>query len=187
MAGLILFEGAHAMARPEKTAEVEQLEAKLRAAGGVILTDFRGLTVGEITTLRGKLREAGVEYRVVKNTLFALAAKSIGVQGLEAYLAGPTAAAFVGRDPVAAAKIIQEFIRQTRKLTIKGSVISGQAYNQARTKALADLPSREQLVAQVVGGIAAPLSGLAGTLSALPRKLVYALEQIRQQRDVAQA
>lgn len=173
------------MPRPEKTAEVEQLEAKLRAAGGVILTDFRGLTVGEITTLRGKLREAGAEYRVVKNTLFALAAKSIGVEGLEPYLAGPTAAAFVRHDPAAAAKIIQEFIRQTRKLTIKGSVISGQTYNEARTKALADLPSRQELTARVVGGIAAPLTGLVATLSALPRNLVYALEQVRQQRSAA--
>ncbi len=173
------------MPRPEKISEVEQLEAKLREAMGVILTDFRGLSVAEITTLRGKLRDAGVEYRVVKNTLFTLAARSIGIEGLGSYLEGPTAAAFVRKDPVVAAKIIQEFIRQTRKLTIKGSVISGQTYNEARTKALADLPSREELVARVVGGIAAPLSGLAGVLSALPRNLVYALDQIRQQRSAA--
>jgi large subunit ribosomal protein L10 len=174
------------MARPEKATEVERLEAKLREAGGVILTDFRGLTVGEISALRARLREAGAEYRVVKNTLFALAARSVGVAGLEPFLAGPTAAAFVRLDPVAAAKVIQEFIRQTRKLAIKGSVISGQAYDGARTRALADLPTRQELAARVVGGIAAPLSGLAGALSALPRKLVYALDQVRQQRSAAE-
>ncbi len=173
------------MPRPEKVSEVQQLEAKLREAMGVILTDFRGLTVGEIMTLRGRLRQAGVEYRVVKNTLFGLAARSMGIEGLGPYLEGPTAAAFVRTDPVAAAKIIQEFIRQTRKLAIKGSVISGHTYDEVRTKALADLPARQELVARVVGGIAAPLAGLAGVLSALPRNLVYALEQIRQQRSAA--
>lgn len=173
------------MARPEKVTEVEQLEARLQKAAGVILTDFRGLTVGEITQLRGKLREAGAEYRVVKNRLLGIAARTAGIGGLAPYLEGPTAAAFASRDLVAAAKVIQEFIRQSRKLVVKGSVISGKVYDEARTKALADLPGRNELLARVVGGIAAPLAGLTGVLAGLPRQLVYALDQIRQQRSTA--
>lgn len=171
------------MARPEKVDEVAQLEAKLKKASAVILTDFRGLTVAEISALRGKLRDAGVEYRVVKNRLMGIAGKSAGVDGLTPFLEGPTAAAFAVGDPVAAARVIQEFIRQTRKLAVKGSIVAGRVYNDAQTKALADLPSRQQLLAQVVGSIAAPLASLASVLSGLPRNLVYALDQVRQQRS----
>jgi len=173
------------MARPEKIDEVARLEARLKKASAVILTDFRGLTVGEISTLRGKLREAGVEYRVVKNRLMGIAGKSAGVDGLTSFLEGPTAAAFTAGDPVAAAKIIQDFIRQTRKLAVKGSIVAGHIYNEAQTKALAELPSRQHLLAQVVGGIAAPLTGLVSVLSGLPRNLVYALDQVRRQRSAA--
>jgi large subunit ribosomal protein L10 len=173
------------MARPEKVTEVKRLEARLQKASAVILTDFRGLTVGEITALRGKLREVSAEYRVVKNRLMGIASKAVGLGGLVPYLEGPTAAAFTAADPVAAAKVIQEFIRQTRKLVLKGSVVSGQIYNETQTKALADLPGRNELLARVVGGIASPLAGLRGVLVGLPRKLVYALDQVRQQRGAA--
>ncbi len=173
------------MARPEKVSEVAQLEARLKKANAVILTDFRGLTVGEISALRGKLREAGVEYRVVKNRLLGIAGKAAGIEGLAPFLEGPTAAAFTANDPVNAAKIIQDFIRQTRKLAVKGSIVAGHVYDEAHTKALADLPSRQVLLARVVGSIAAPLAGLSSVLIGVPRALVYALEQMRQQRDAA--
>lgn len=171
------------MARPEKVSQVEQLEARLQKATAVILTDFRGLTVGEITALRAKLREVNAEYRVVKNRLLGIAGKSAGITGLTPYLEGPTAAAFTSADPIVAAKVIQEFIRQTRKLVVKGSVVSGRVFDEAQTKALADLPSRQELLARLVAGVAGPLSGLAGVLAGLPRKLVYALDQIRQQQQ----
>jgi large subunit ribosomal protein L10 len=173
------------MPRPEKTAAVEGLQARLRGSSAVILTDFRGLTVSEITQLRGRLREAGAEYRVVKNRLLGIACRAAGIDDLGAMLEGPTAAAFAGDDPVAAARIIQEFSRQTRKLAIKGSIVAGRLYDEARTRALADLPGRPELLARVVGGIAAPLTGLAGVLAGLPRNLVYALDQIRRQREAA--
>ena len=171
------------MPRPEKVTQVEGLEARLKKATTVILTDFRGLTVGEITQLRGKLREAGAEYRVVKNRLLGIAGKSTGVESFGTMLEGPTAAAFTSGDPVAIAKIIQDFSRQSRKLGIKGSIVSGHIYDEARTRTLADLPGRQELLARAVGSIAAPLSGLAGVLSALPRNLVYALDQVRQERS----
>ncbi len=173
------------MPRPEKVTEVELLETRLRRAAGVILTDFRGLTVAEISLLRGKLRNAGAEYRVVKNRLFGIATKALGIEGLGPYLEGPTAAAFASRDPAAAAKVIQEFIRQTRKLVVKGSVVAGRVYDEAQTKTLAELPGRQELLARLVGGVAAPLSGLAVVLGGVPRKLVYALDQIRRQRSAA--
>lgn len=173
------------MARPEKVKEVETLAERLRRAQAVILTDFRGLTVGEITQLRTRLREAGAEYRVVKNRLLGIAGRAGGLPDFGPILEGPTAAAFVHGDPVAAARILQEFSRLSRKLAIKGSLVEGHVYDEARTRALADLPSRPELLARVVGGIAAPLAGLAGVLSGLPRNLVYALEQIRKQREAA--
>ncbi|MDR7419441.1 MAG: 50S ribosomal protein L10 [Armatimonadota bacterium] len=173
------------MPRPEKVTEVEQLQVRLKTASAVIFTDYRGLTVAEITQLRSKLREAGAEYRVLKNRLFGIAGKSVGLEGFGPMLEGPTAAAFVADDPISVAKVLQEFIRQTRKLAIKGSVISGRLYDEQRTRALAELPGRRELLAKTVGSIAAPLSGLAGVLSALPRNLVYALDQIRKQRSAA--
>ncbi|MBI3997581.1 MAG: 50S ribosomal protein L10 [Armatimonadetes bacterium] len=165
------------MPRPEKVEEVQRLEARLRKAAGVILTDFRGLTVGEITTLRGRLREAGAEYRVVKNRLLGIASSAVGIRGLDRYLEGPTAAAFVERDPAAAAKVIQEFIRQTRKLALKGSVVEGQVYDEAQTRALADLPGRGDLLAHVLSALSGPPSSLAGLLAAPMRECVSILEQ----------
>jgi len=173
------------MPRPEKVDEVERLQGRLREAAAVILTDFRGLTVGEITVLRARLRDAGAEYRVVKNRLLAIAGQGAGIDGLAPYLEGPTAAAFVTTDPIAVAKAIQEFIRQTRKLVIKASVVAGQVYDGTQTKALADLPGRNELLARVVGGIAAPLAGLQAVLTGLPRNLVYVLDQVRRQREAA--
>jgi large subunit ribosomal protein L10 len=171
--------------RPEKATEVEQLEIRLRRAAGIILTDFRGLTVAEISALRGKLREAGAEYRVVKNRLLGIATKALGIQGLGPYLEGPTAAAFAADDPVAAAKVIQEFIRQTRKLAVKGSVVAGRVYDEAQTKTLAELPGRQELLARVTGSVAAPLTGLVRALAGVPRNVVYVLDRIRQLRGAA--
>lgn len=182
---IMLREGEGPMARPEKVGEVARLKERLDSSEAVILTDFRGLTVKEITVLRGRLRDAGAEYRVVKNRLLRIAVDASGIEGLEQQLEGPTAVAFISGDPVPAARAIQEFSRQSRKLTIKGGILSGTVIDDVRTKVLADLPGRTQLLAQVVGGIAAPLSGLAGVLSGLPRKLVRALDQIREQRTTA--
>lgn len=173
------------MPRPEKASEVERLGARLGQASTVILTDFRGLTVREITALRGKLREAGAEYRVVKNRLLGIAARAAGIEGLGQMLEGPTAAAFTSGDPVAVARVLQEFSRQTRKLALKGSIIAGRPYGEAQTRALAELPGRQELLARTIGSIAAPLARLSGVLVALPRNLVYALDQIRQQRSAA--
>ncbi len=173
------------MARPEKVSEVASIEERLKKSNAVILTDFRGLTVGELTALRARLREAGGEYRVVKNRLFGIAARAAGIDELGACIEGPTAAAFVDEDPGAVARILLEFTRQTRKLAVKGGILSGSVIDGAGARSLADLPTRPVLLARVVGGVAAPLSGLGGVLKGLPRALVIALEEIRKQREAA--
>jgi len=169
--------------RPEKVAEVETLEQRLRASTIVILTDYRGLTVGEIGALRGKLRGASLEYRVAKNTLLSRAAERVGVVGLDPHLTGPTAVVFGNDDPGVPARLLQEFIRQYRKLEIKGGVVEGQALDAAGVAALASLPGKLELMARVVGAVQGPLYALVSVLVATPRGLVTALDAIRKRRE----
>jgi len=173
--------------RPNKVAAVEELEKYLRASPVVILTDYRGLTVDEIGALRGRLREANVEYRVAKNTLLAIAAERCGYTGLARFLSGPTAVVFGRDDPGAPARVLQEFIRQYRKLEIKGGVVSGEALNADEVRVLATLPSRAELLARTVGLIQAPLRAVAVVLSAPARGLVTALDALRAMREAAGA
>jgi large subunit ribosomal protein L10 len=169
--------------RPEKVAEVETLEQRLRDSTIVILTDYRGLTVGEIGALRGKLRGASLEYRVAKNTLLSRAAERVGVVGLDPHLTGPTAVVFGNDDPGVPARLLQEFIRQYRKLEIKGGVVEGQALDAVGVAALASLPGKMELLAKVVGAVQGPLYALVSVLNATPRGLVTALDAIRKRRE----
>jgi large subunit ribosomal protein L10 len=174
-----------AAARPDKVAQAEAIEAWLRDAAAAILTDYRGLNVGELGQLRTKLREAGAEYRVVKNTLLQRAAEALGITGLDPYLEGPTAIAVSREDPVAPAKALQEFIRQMRKLEVKGALVEGRVLTADQVKSLADLPGKPQLRARVLGALQGPAAGLVGVLQGVQRNLVYALDQIRQQKEAA--
>ncbi len=169
--------------KPDKVTAVEELEKHLRASPVVILTDYRGLTVDEIGTLRGRLREANVEYRVTKNTLLAIAAERCGYAGLVGFLTGPTAVVFGRDDPGAPARVLQEFIRQYRKLEIKGGLVSGEALNADEVRVLATLPSRAELLARTLGLIQAPLRAVAVVLSAPARGLVTALDALRVKRE----
>ena len=171
--------------RPEKVAEVRDLEQQLRDSAIVILTDYRGLTVSEIGSLRNKLKEASLEYRVAKNTLLTRAAEQAGVNGLAPYLVGPTAVVFGRDDPGAPARILQEFIRQHRKLGIKGGVVEGQSLGPEGVQALATLPTKRELIAKLLGTIQAPLRGLVTVLTGPPRGLVTALDAIRKHREAA--
>jgi large subunit ribosomal protein L10 len=173
------------MPRPEKAEAVQKIKEKISRAQGVVLTDFRGLNVLELEALRDGLRKTNAEYRVVKNTLLEIAAAEAGIEGLEAYLAGPTAIAIGHYDPVAPAKAIQEFIRQHRKLDVKGGIVEGRVVDAATIRALADLPGRPELIGGVVGGVQSPLYGLLGVLTGLQRSLVSALDQIRQKQAVS--
>lgn len=165
-----------------KTQLVAEIKDKLQSSAGVVLADYRGLTVADATKLRSQLREAGVEYHVFKNTLIRRAADEVGIEGLDSYLAGPTAVAF-SEDPVASAKILSDFAKTTKTFTIKAGVLEGKVVDEAQVKALADLPSREVLLAQVLRGMQAPLAGMANVLQGPIRKLGYALEEVRKLKE----
>jgi large subunit ribosomal protein L10 len=155
---------------------IQELADLVGRSKGAILTDYRGFTVSEITELRKRLREHGAEYHVVKNTLFKRALKD--GEGLTPYLEGPTAIAFALQDPVAPAKIVLDFMREKRKGVVKAGFIEGQVYTEPQVGELSKLPSRDVLIAQVVGGIQAPISGLVGALSGILSNFVYTLQAI---------
>lgn len=173
------------MPRPEKVAAVEEIRGRLEESKAVFVTDYRGLTVAQITRLRRKLRELGTDYKVVKNTLTRLAAQDTDAQALDPYLSGPSALAFAKEDPVATAKALSDFARESRVLEVRGGVLGGKPLGPDDVKALADLPPREVLLAQVVGGIQAPIAGFVFVLQGTLRKLVYALDAVRQKKEEA--
>ncbi len=175
------------MARPDKVAAVAEIQDKLSKSKGVVVTDYRGLDVAQATELRKRLREVGVEYKVVKNTLTILAARESGLDDMVSLLSGPTALAFSYDDPVAPAKIISEFARTNKALEVKGGVLEGKILDDEAVKALALLPSREELLGQVARGMQAPVYGLVNVLQGTIRSVVYALEAVRQQKEEASA
>ena len=165
-----------------KEQEVAELEQLFHDSSVAILTDYRGITVSEDVRLRAKLRNAGVEYRVAKNTLIRIACNNYGSTELDSYLNGPTAIAFA-EDPVAAAKIISEFIRESKKTKIKAALLTGKLVDAAGVEALAKLPPREVLLAQVAGIFAAPMANFAGVASAMLRQLVTVVDKVREQKS----
>lgn len=171
------------ISRNEKQVLVQELVEQLGQAKGAVLTDYKGINVNKLTDLRRQLRKEGVEFKVVKNTLAKRAANELGIEELNPYLEGPTAIAFSLEDPVAPAKAISNFIKANKVLEIKAGLVEGKVISLAGVQALADLPSREMLIAQVVGAMAAPLSGFVNVLQGPVRKLGYALEAIRKQKE----
>ena len=173
------------MKREEKAQVIERLAEKLRA-GSAVLVDYQGMDVARSTDLRRRSREAGVEFVVAKNTLAKRAADEAGVEGLQEFLQGPTALAF-SEDPVASAKLMAEFADQVETFALKGGVLDGgRILDEADVVALSKLPAREQLIAQVVGGISSPLSGLVTVLNNTVQGLVVALGQIAEQKQNAE-
>ncbi|MDE3204004.1 MAG: 50S ribosomal protein L10 [Acidobacteriota bacterium] len=165
--------------RPEKVAVVEEVREHFSEANAAILTEYRGLTVKDLAGLRRLLRSNGGEYKIYKNTLVALAARQSGLADLEPLLEGPTAIAFVTGDAAAVAKTLRDYSRTNPLLVIKGGVLGDRVIGSPETAALADLPSREVLLAQLAGAIAAPMQQMAGLLQALPRNLAYGLAALR--------
>lgn len=171
------------ISRDQKQALVQELVEQLGQAKGAVLTDYKGINVNKLTELRRQLRKEGVEFRVVKNTLAKRAADELGFGELHPYLEGPTAIAYSLEDPVAPAKAVSNFIKANKMLEIKAGLVEGKVISLAGVQALADLPPREVLIAQVVGAMAAPISGLINVLQGPIRKLGYALEAIRKQKE----
>ncbi|MGC1761096.1 MAG: 50S ribosomal protein L10 [Candidatus Cybelea sp.] len=169
-------------ARKETT--VSELTAKLAGAKNLFLTDYAGLTVADISKLRGELRKDGNTYSVVKNTLFRIAAGDLAAQ-LETYLAGPTGIVFAGADPVAPAKALKTFSDTVKRVAVKAAYIDGQVVDAAQVDRLAKLPPKIDLIASLVGTLANPIRGLVTVLSGNQRGLVRVLDAIREQKAVA--
>lgn len=173
-----------------KQAIVAQLKEQLESAKGVVLTSYKGLTVAQDTELRRELREAGVSYHVVKNTMLRIAAKEAGIEGIEEHLEGTTAFAFSTEDAVAPAKVICGFIKKNKLedaevLTVKVGMVEGKVIGVDEVKALAALPSREELIAKLLGSMNAPISNTVNVLQGVIRNAVYVLDAIRSQKESA--
>ena len=154
-----------------KQAVVAQLKEQLESAKGVVLTSYKGLTVAQDTELRRELREAGVSYHVVKNTMLRIAAKEAGIEGIEEHLEGTTAFAFSTEDAVAPAKVICGFIKKNKLedaevLTVKVGMVEGKVIGVDEVKALAALPSREELIAKLLGSMTNAIGGFVRVVEA---------------------
>ena len=174
-------------ARKEQKAEqVEEIAERLKKAKVAVLTDYRGLTVGQLQDLRARLRGGDVEYRVVKNTLARRAAEAAGVPALQAELKGPVAIAFGYDDLGVPAKLINEFVRATRlKLEVVGGLVEGRVFSPDQVKQLADLPSRESLIAQLLGTLQSPVSQLVGIMQTPVQQLIGVLDAYKERMEAA--
>jgi large subunit ribosomal protein L10 len=169
--------------RAEKVAVVNEVRERMEAADGALLTEYRGLTVAELAELRRELTAAGGDYKVYKNTLVRLAVADTPREGVSDLLTGPTAIAFVQGDVSAVAKALRDFARANPNLIVKGGVVGSAVMSAADIDVLAELPSRETLLAQFAGALAAPLQQLAGLVQALPRNLAYGISALLEQRQ----
>jgi large subunit ribosomal protein L10 len=171
--------------RPEKVAVVEEVKSRFSDAEAAVLTDYRGIDVPGMATLRTALREAGAEYQIYKNTLVRFAARDLGLE-IEEMLVGPTAIAFVRRDsdgdPVLMAKALREFAKVNPNLEVKGGLLGDRPLTAADVDQLAQVAPREELLARLAYGLAAPMVQFAGLLQALPRNFAYGLKALIDQQ-----
>ena len=166
----------------QKKQIVADLASKLQNAVTGVVVDYKGISVADDTKLRKELREAGVDYAVVKNTLLRLATAQTGLEGLDPVLEGTTALAVSDTDYVAAARILCDYASKNDTFKIKAGFVEGEVLDANGIEALAKLPSREVLIAQTLGGLNAPITGFVGVLNANLRNLVYALNAIAQKQ-----
>lgn len=156
--------------REIKEAKVKELAEKLEKAQAAILTSYIGITVEEDTELRKKMREAGVEYKVIKNTLTLRAAKELGYGDIEKYLEGPVAIAFGYEDPTAPARVLADFAKTHKKIELKAGIVQGEVFDTEKVIALSQIPPREVLLAKLLGSFKAPLSNLVYLINAISEK-----------------
>ena len=173
--------------RPEKVAVVDEVREKLAGADAALLTEYRGLTVKQLAELRRQLRPAGAEYKIYKNTLVRFAAREVVDDQLDPLLTGPTAITFVRGDAAAVAKLLRDYARGHQALVVKGGLLGDKVVSAKDVEALADLPPRDVLLAQLAGAFQAPMAKLAGLLQALPRNFAYGLAALIDQRGGPEA
>jgi large subunit ribosomal protein L10 len=172
--------------RPEKVAQVNQIRAWMDESKAQILVDYRGLSVREITGLRKQLRQAGAELRVVKNTLYRIAYGENIPEVLETHLHGMTAVAFVKGDEAAAAKALTDYLQQMGKAQVKALLLGNTVYPAEMVSTLAKLPPREVMLAQFLGALQSPITGLVGTLSEIIGQFVRTLQAIADKKAETQ-
>ncbi len=163
---------------------VSEIVERFKNAKSVVMVDFKGLTVEEVTALRAKFRAAQVDYVVLKNTLVKRALKELAIEGLDDVLQGPSAFAFAMNDAVSGAKVIKEYMEADKRntMTVKAGLLDGVVMDAKAVRALADLPPKEVLVARLMGSLNAPITNFVGVLSATLRSLVYAVDAVRKQK-----
>ena len=164
------------MPNAENTESVAELKERFAGVQTAVLTEYRGLTVRQLSDLRKQLKGASAEYKVVKNRLARIAIKDSALDGLGKHLTGPTGVTYTRHDPVSVAKALQAFVKNNPALTIKVGVVEGKVLEAAALKSLADLPSKEALRAQLVGALQGPLSQLVTLLTAVQGQLVRVIE-----------
>ena len=164
------------MANAEKTESVEELKERFAGVQSAVLTEYRGLTVRQLSDLRKQLKGAAAEYKVVKNRLARIAIKGSPLDGLGSHLTGPTGVAYTRKDPVPVAKALQNFVRNNPALTIKVGMIEGKVLEPAALKSLADLPSKDALRAQIVGAVQGPMGKIVTLLTAVQGEIARVLE-----------
>lgn len=162
---------------------VGEIAQKMKESKVFIVADYRGLNVAAVTQLRKELREAGIEFKVMKNTLMNLAANDLGLEGIQDYFNGPNAVAFGVDDVVAPAQILSKFAKAHPALEIKAGVLEGNFVTAEDIKALADLPSREVLLAKLANVMQSPIAGMANVLQGPIRKLGYALVEVQKVKE----
>jgi large subunit ribosomal protein L10 len=172
--------------RDQKAAVIDEVAGQIQDADAVFAVDYRGISVPQAAELRTRLRDADASFRVVKNTLTARAVEQAGAEGLKELLEGPTAMTFVRGDAAMAAKALRDFRRATQLLEFKGGWMNGAALSPEEIDSIAQLPSREVLYGRLVGMVASPLTGLASAMGGLIGGLARQLQQIADQRNVAE-
>ena len=170
------------MPNAENKQMLEDIKSDIQACGAMWVVDYRGLTVKEIQALRRAIREADAQMKVYKNTIMHLALSQADLPTLDDLLAGPSAFVFAGTDVAASAKAIKEFAKDNENLQIKGGLMDGAAVSAAEVEAIASLPSREELIAQIAGAISGVARGLATAINGVPRGLAQATKAVADQK-----
>jgi large subunit ribosomal protein L10 len=174
------------MPTPKKGQAIDALAEQLRAAKVIVITDYRGMPTPELNVLRSRLKAAGAQYQIAKNTLLLKAAKNVGLEGLESVLEGPTAMAISNETDVEVAKALGDYIRGSRTvLSIKGGALGTQALSKAEVETLGTLPPKPALQAQLAGNIQGPLSGFVGLLNGALSELARVLDERAKQLEPA--
>jgi large subunit ribosomal protein L10 len=174
------------MPTQEKADVIKELEETITRSNATLYTDYRGLTVAEVTDLRKKLRAVDAEYHIVKNTLFKRAAEGkLPLEALEPHLMGPTAIGFAKGDAVAATKALLDFMKDHKEMTLKAGVMDGKLFDAAQVTAISKLPSKEVLISQMLGSLNGPITGLVGTLNGIISNFVFTLQAVADKKAAA--